>query len=1000
MQARSRLNWLIHLAAAAALAVFVGALYYSLLFTNRVLATGDILLYFYPYRDYVASALREGRLPFWNPYLFGGAPLLANPQAAVLYPLHWPLIGLPVTAQVYWSAAIHTWLFGLGGYWLLWHWRRLGAGEHTDTGADAGGGKGAGGSAVQTGARAWTTLWGCLVTALLLSGAGVVGGLLGHLNQLNVAAWAPWAVLCIEGVRFPLQNRARRTPFHSLSAFASVFARSAVFAVIVALMLLAGHTQTIYIVLFGVGAWCLWPLAERRGREVAARLAVYTAGVLIGALLSAPQLLPTLELSGLGLRTGGLSYLEATSFSLKPLQLPWTLLPSYGLLSMQAVFDTPAYTEFIAYVGLAGLFLALIGAWRGRGRARAFGLLFVVLGLALGLGRWNPLYFLLHAALPGFDLFRVPARWMLLYTIGAGVLGGLGAQVLLGALAQWWARTRREGTGAASPMRLAMGGSGLFLALLVAADLLLAARALPHTHPTAPEAVDGLRSAPAHLLTGPNDTAGSPAANGRFLGLSTITYDPGDMPDYRRIMVASTPPQLDQGAFDDLVIAQKVQELLVPNLALLWRIPTIDGFDGGVLPLQRYNQFAQLLIPPEEFVPDGRLREQLAAVPPAALLNLMNVQYLIADKVRDLWFDDVYYDRQIGARLTGSRPAVEIPVDAAGALEATHLDLIAYAEAPAALWAELAASAVPIAEVVVRGIDGRTGTFPLAGGGAEGAHIAGGLLDSPLAASSGATVAYRDVEAGREEYRVRLALDVPFIPVAVEIRRTDDRFTPVIQAATLYDARTGMFTALLPSDRGRFARVHSGDVKIYENLDLLPRAYVAAATLTADSPATAAARLQEQLQAAAAHPPNETAAGAASHPLPIPVIEGPVVAGSAAGAAGAAANQAVQAAEIVSYAPERVEVRTRSAAAGVLVLADAFYPGWRATVDGRETPIYPANVLYRAVPLPAGEHTVIFTFTPTGWRLGLTLAAVGGVLLAVLGFLAWWGFRRQRANKV
>ena len=131
--------------------------------------------------------------------------------------------------------------------------------------------------------------------------------------------------------------------------------RSAALALVVALMLLAGHTQTVYIVLFGLGLWCLWPAVQRQWRETLARLIVYAAGVVLGALLSAPQLLPTLELSGLGLRTGGLSYLDATSFSLKPLQLPWTLLPSYGLLSMQAVFDTPAYTEFIAYVGAIGL---------------------------------------------------------------------------------------------------------------------------------------------------------------------------------------------------------------------------------------------------------------------------------------------------------------------------------------------------------------------------------------------------------------------------------------------------------------------------------------------------------------------------------------------------------------------------------------------------------------------------------------------------------------------
>ena len=129
---------------------------------------------------------------------------------------------------------------------------------------------------------------------------------------------------------------------------------------------------------------------------------------------------------------------------------------------------------------------------------------------------------MLHAAVPGFDLFRVPARWMLLYTYGAAVLAGLGTQWLLRKLAQKTSAGTQAAAAWAAPVLL----------LLVAADLLLAARSLPHTHPTAPEAVDGVRSAPAHLLTDPTRAANSPAAGGRFLGLSTITYDPGDMPDY------------------------------------------------------------------------------------------------------------------------------------------------------------------------------------------------------------------------------------------------------------------------------------------------------------------------------------------------------------------------------------------------------------------------------------------------------------------------------------
>ena len=370
-------NWRRHIAAAAILALFVGALFYPLLFTNRVLATGDILLYFYPYRDYVAAALRSGQLPFWNPYLFAGAPLLANPQAAVLYPLHWPLVALPVTAQIYWSAALHVWLLGFGGYWLLRRW-------------------GYGG-------------WAGLTTGIVLAGSGFAGGLLGHINQLNAVAWLPWAVVCVEGCA--PRPGAPPTPTLRAGIATPEFAASvAGLGVVVALMLLAGHTQSAYINLFGLGVWVVFPLLVVVWRGLVRRLRpaaiihsqftlynpqliqpllIYTGGVLLGTLLSGAQLLPTLELSGLGLRSGGLAYLDASSFSLKPLQLGWTLLPSYGLANLGAIFDTPGYTEYVAYVGLAGLLLAVAGAWRGRGSARAFGLLFAALGLLLAVGRWS-----------------------------------------------------------------------------------------------------------------------------------------------------------------------------------------------------------------------------------------------------------------------------------------------------------------------------------------------------------------------------------------------------------------------------------------------------------------------------------------------------------------------------------------------------------------------------------------------------------------------------------
>ncbi len=66
-----------------------------------------------------------------------------------------------------------------------------------------------------------------------------------------------------------------------------------------------------------------------------------------------------------------------------------------------------------------------------------------------------------------------------------------------------------------------------------------------------------------------------------------------------------------------------------------------------------------------------------------------------------------------------------------------------------------------------------------------------------------------------------------------------------------------------------------------------------------------------------------------------------------------------------------------------LVLADTDYPGWVATVDGVETPIYRANLNFRAVQIDAGLHEVRFDYQP-GWLLPGALVSVVSLLLALL----------------
>jgi hypothetical protein len=101
--------------------------------------------------------------------------------------------------------------------------------------------------------------------------------------------------------------------------------------------------------------------------------------------------------------------------------------------------------------------------------------------------------------------------------------------------------------------------------------------------------------------------------------------------------------------------------------------------------------------------------------------------------------------------------------------------------------------------------------------------------------------------------------------------------------------------------------------------------------------------------------------------------------------------------QIVSYVPERVELDCGSPAAGYAVLVDENAPGWTARVDGNPASVIPADLLLRAVPVPAGRHRVEMTYRTPQLRTG---AAVSAVSWAALVMLFWWrcSTRSRRVN--
>jgi uncharacterized membrane protein YfhO len=93
---------------------------------------------------------------------------------------------------------------------------------------------------------------------------------------------------------------------------------------------------------------------------------------------------------------------------------------------------------------------------------------------------------------------------------------------------------------------------------------------------------------------------------------------------------------------------------------------------------------------------------------------------------------------------------------------------------------------------------------------------------------------------------------------------------------------------------------------------------------------------------------------------------------------------------IVSYGANRVAAEAESLYAGRLILTDLAWPGWNVAVDGQRAESMIVDGMFRGVDLPAGKHTVVWTYQPATlyWGAGISVAAV--VLLLAIAHVRYW----------
>ncbi len=362
------------------------------LWSNPVSAGEDDVMWFYPTRKLVGRAVREGKWPVSTASEAGGAPLMADPQSAVMYPVTWLFAAMD--AKTAYSLSIFT-AFALAGAGMYVYLRRL---------------------------RLFMPAAVFGAVAFMFSGFMV--GHRVHLSLIHTAAFLPWGLWCIEDVS--------RRPWRAFACMAPV----------AALAITSGHWPT----LIHVGVvWTVYLLL--RARPLARSLAAGGAALAVAAVIAAPQILSTMTIMASATRQH-IGYATATENSFYPLAGILALFPMLMGSRTPNFFPQQWWgpwhlCEMLGYVGLITLVLAGAAVWRmyRKSKLRSTAelghnrIVRLWTWIAVGAGIWMlgyhlPTYRLIHM-LPVLGVVRCPARMLVVMDMALATLAAVSIHAIV-----------------------------------------------------------------------------------------------------------------------------------------------------------------------------------------------------------------------------------------------------------------------------------------------------------------------------------------------------------------------------------------------------------------------------------------------------------------------------------------------------------------------------------------------------------------------------------------
>ncbi len=422
------------LASCAVLLGLICVFYFPRFLPSSSLVMGDSLEQNVQHRVHATLALQAGRLPHWCDAVFGGYPFLSDPQTAVFFPpyLALSLFGVEAGSSLVFDTIALSFVFAaaVGAYLLA---RAIGVGR---------------------------------IGAI---GAGVFFGLNGymvnHLSHTVITSAIACGVFGMAALVWALRREDRRWAAVAAMCFASA--------------ILCGHWQTAMFGFYAAGVGALFLIL--RNALVARSFKPLRRGVILivlafglGVLGATLQVLPTLEFLKHSTRAK-VSLDFATAYSLPAKQLPGLLMPS---LYQPLVWRIPPENrwelcwstwgidgswEFQFWCGIVGFTLILFGWFARATRPSAWLLLgSVVLTVVASLGKDVRLYEWMYYHLPGWQQIRIPPRMLWVGFLAGALLVGMGLEVVA-TRPRWPARRIAAPLTAIVLVALAMGGMYMIL---------------------------------------------------------------------------------------------------------------------------------------------------------------------------------------------------------------------------------------------------------------------------------------------------------------------------------------------------------------------------------------------------------------------------------------------------------------------------------------------------------------------------------------------------------